>query len=314
MKKFLAFLMSCLITSVALAQGEVVDVVQKQEDKTKIQKPKEECGYQRPLRVASGIIGNPPFAWEEYADVMHTKFKSFGLGLNVIEDLSQKLGFQYESTGFPTYEDAVQALKMGDIDILFTTYYRNLGMGTKTIYPGYFVNVFQAYVKKDSDAHKSLSGIKTYKDLIGWKGIVREEEQIYPLFEQRMRELKLKKVLSAPTVFKMLINEEADYLIGSPYAIEAELRRQKLQDDIVPVGGVLDKATLLFTFSTNSNCAKMAKDFEKTLKENPMSDDKIQDIVFDIIDNWGNRFREEKGVLEKEQEALEQKETETDQK
>ncbi len=268
------------------------------------------CGYSRPLRVASGMLGNAPFAWEEYTNVAKTKYTSFGLGMEIINRLSKKLNFMYESTGFATYEEALKALKKGEIDVLFAVYYRPLGMGAKQIYPGYFNNPFTVYVKKDGTAHKNLTNVQSYKDLVGWRGVIREEENIYPLIHPRTKDLKLKEVLSAPKVFRMLLEDEADYLIGSPYAIEAELRRQKLQDDIVSIGKTLDQASLFFAFSTNSNCRGLAKDFETELSQHPLSATETDQIIRQLIDDWGNRFREEKGLLEKDQESSQETDSE----
>lgn len=314
MKTFLkiVLILLCLMTTDVSAarkkappkkKNEVVEL-DPEAKKAKIemeQMTKYECGHSRPLRVASGMIGNAPFAWEEYANSNRTKYQSFGLGLKIIDRLSKSLNFYYESTGFATYEEAVKALQAGQVDVLFSVYYRPLGLGTQQIYPGYFTNPFMTYVKKGSDAAEKLNNIQNFHDLEGWRGIVREEEKIYPLIRQRMKDLNLKEVLSAAKVFQMLMEGEADYLIGSPYAIEAELRRQKLQDDIIPVGKVLDQASLFFAFSKNSKCGQMAKDFSKELTENPISKDEIDVIVRQLIDDWGNRFREEKGIMEKEE-------------
>ncbi len=284
--------------------GEIVEPVHIAAQTTLI---KPECGYKRPLRVASGMLGNPPFAWEEYANYMHTGYKSYGLGMHIIDDLSKKLGFTYITTGYPTYEAAIKALRLGEVDVLFGVYYSTkLGPGIQQITPGYFKNVFMTYVKKGSEAETYLKDAKNFNDLIGWKGVIREEEEIYPYIKDRIKNLKITEETSAPTVLKMLLDGKADYLITSPYAIEAELRRQKLQNDIIPVGEVLDQSNFFFTFSTNTNCGKLAADFSKTLKENGLSAAQKDTIIRQLIDDWGNRFREEEGLKEKQEKENEE--------
>ncbi len=304
MKLFLkTFLLLCFfISCTAWAAKKKGDVVEPRRDYTKTVITKPECGYKRPLRVASGMLGNPPFAWEEYASSARSSYKSFGLGLQIIDDLSKKLGFSYMTTGYPSYDAALKALRLGEVDVLFGVYYSTkLGSGIRQITPGYFKNVFMAYVKKGSEAESYLKNTKTFNDLVGWKGVIREEEEIYPLIKGRAKNLKITLETSAPKVFRMLLDGRADYLITSPYSIEAELRRQKLQNEIVPVGEVLDQSNLFFTFSTNTNCSKIANEFSQTLKENGLSKTEKDTLLRQIIDDWGNRFREEDGLIKKQE-------------
>ena len=260
---------------------------------------KQGCGYTRPVRVA-GMIGNPPFGWVERHDERPDKdLESYGLGRLVLDKLASQLGFKYESTGFLSYSKAINALKKGEIDLLLASYYRpqDLGAGTSILYPGYFKNVFTVYYKKGNEIP-----VKTFGDLEGLKGIVRREEQLYPLIYQRLpRGVNLKQVSTARRAFEMLMNKEADYLIGSPYSEEAELRRYKLHEDIVHSSQVLLDSNLFFVFTTNSDCRELSERISQELQKDDYSGPKMELLAKDLIDDWGERFRGSPSLLEEEQ-------------
>lgn len=260
---------------------------------------KQGCGYTRPVRVA-GMIGNPPFGWVERHDELPSKdLESYGLGRLVLDKLASRLGFKYESTGFLSYTRAVTALKKGEIDLLLSSYYRpqDLGAGTSIVFPGYFKNVFTVYFKKGKEIP-----VTSLADLEGLKGIVRREEQLYPLIYQRIpRGVNLKQVSTAKRAFEMLMKGEADYLIGSPYSEEAELRRYKLHEDIVHSSQVLLNSNLFFVFTTNSDCRELNEKFSQELQNDEFSTPKMELLAKDLIDDWGERFRESPSLLEEEQ-------------
>ncbi len=260
---------------------------------------KQGCGYTRPVRVA-GMIGNPPFGWVERHDERVEKdLESYGLGRLLLDKLASKLGFRYESTGFLSYSKAINALKKGEIDLFLAAYYRpqDLGAGTSIVYPGYFKNVFTVYFKKGREIP-----VSSLSDLEGLKGLVRREEQIYPLIYQRLpRGVNLKQVSTAKRAFEMLMNKEADYLIGSPYSEEAELRRYKLHEEIIHGPQVLLDSNLFFVFTTNSDCRELSEKFSQELQNDEFSSPKMELLVKDLIDDWGERFRESPSLLEEEQ-------------
>ncbi|MGN0919887.1 MAG: substrate-binding periplasmic protein [Alphaproteobacteria bacterium] len=297
MNLFKTFLSAFILTvsGVVLAQS-VVEVQEPEKSPHIGQIDSQGCGYTRPLIVA-GMIGNPPFGWVERHDERSSKdLESYGLGRLVLDKLRDKLGISYKSTGFLSYNRAIAALKRGDIDLLLAAYYRpqDLGTGTTILTPGYFRNVFTVYFKKGKEIP-----ITSLTDLDGWKGIVRREENIYPLMHQKLpRGVDLTQVSSAKRAFEMLMNGEADYLIGSPYAVEAELRRYKLNEDIVSSFQVLLDSNLFFVFTTNSDCWKLKEKFAAALQEEDFSAPKIEEMAHQLIDEWGEKFRDEPGLIE----------------
>lgn len=256
------------------------------------------CGYSRPIRVA-GMIGNPPFGWVVRHDESGSRdLESFGLGRQILDKLAEKLKISYVSTGFLSYNKAINALKKGDIDLLLTAYYRpqDLGAGTTILIPGYFRNVFTVYFKKGKEFP-----VKSFDDLEGAKGVVRREENIYPLIYQKLpKGADITQVSTAKRAFEMLMNNEVDYLFTSSYSAEAELRRYKLNDEIVSGSTVLFDPTLFFVFTTNSDCWKLKEKFSKALRDEDLSPARIEEMARNLIDEWGEKFRDDPGLLEKE--------------
>ena len=293
----------CLITFLGIVfAGKVFAAVIDQEEERRrvINVHEQGCGYSTPLRVA-GMIGNPPFGWVERHDERPTKdLESYGLGRMVLDKLAEKLHISYVSTGFLSYSQAIKALKRGDIDLFLGTYYRpqDLGTGTSIVFPGYFKNVFVVYFKKGKEIP-----VSSLTDLEGMKGIVRREEHVYPLVYQRLPDgVSLTQVSTAKRAFEMLMNDEADYLIGSPYAEEAELRRYKLNEKIIPSSQVLLSSNLFFVFTKNSNCRKLKEKLAEALQGDEFSTAEMDIMVRSLINDWGERFREEPGLLEEEKE------------
>ncbi len=299
--KYLVIFCFLLFSGFCFAQeGENSDIVEPPE--SELENPVEElktdeCGYGRPLVVA-GMIGNTPFGWVERDMSREKSYISWGLGRVVLDKIASQLGIQYESTGYTSYKDAIRALRFGEIDVLLASYHtiKELGTGTKVAYPSYFKNVFVAYFKKGNEIDA-----KTFYDLEDKKGIVRREEMIYPLIYQQLPDrANVVQVSGAKRAFEMLLNGEADYLIGSPYSVEAELRRYKLLDDIVTAGGVLSEASLYFVFSLNSPCIKLMDKFSELIMKNDYSQVTLDGDIRQLIDYWGNRFRGNPGLLETE--------------
>lgn len=290
------------VSGIALAQSTVVDVDSSQLDRPSVSDFNTKgCGYSRPLRVA-GMIGNPPFGWVERHDEHAAKdLESFGLGRSILDKLQKKLGISYISTGFLSYDRAIRALKRGEIDLLLAAYYRpqDLGKGTEILTPGYFRNIFTAYFKKGKEIP-----FTSLTDLEGWRGVIRREENIYPLIHQKLpKGISLTQVSTAKKAFEMLMNDEADYLISSPYAAEAELRRYKLNDDIIPATQAIFDSNLFFVFSKNSNCKELKQKFSEALQSDDFSKAEVDELIRALIDKWGERFREEKGLIEEEEEG-----------
>ena len=274
-------------------------LVEDQEKKivVKEDKPITTCGYERAIRVA-GFVSNPPFSWVEMmGEGQQSHLETFGYSYNVFKKIAKKLKLKYVSTGYTSYEDAIGALKRGEIDVLLSTYLpEGLGFGVTPVYTAYFKNSFTVYFREDKK--RDFASID---DLKKFKGIIRREENIYKLFlnKKALSGLDLEQVKTAKIAFEMLLDGDADYLIGSPYSVESELRRYKLQKKIVSAKVSILDASLFFVLSSNTDCVKLAK----ILSEEVVAythEGSSRDEVMKVVDDWGERFRYDEGLLPEE--------------
>ena len=261
-------------------------------------------GISRPLRVA-GMIGNAPFGWVERNN--RKDLESHGLGRVVLDKIAKQNKLYYRTTAFLSQEDALLALRKGNVDMLLGVYYTtDLGKEIEVVEPAYFTNVFNVYFKKGKELP-----VESYEDLVGLKGSVRKEELIYPLIYKKLpRGINLKQVLLASEAFKMLMNEEVDYILASPYALEGELRRYKMQDDIVTDGTIFGYATMFFALSKNSPCLELKTLLSDSLRRNNFSQKTLDADIRKLVDNWGERFRSDEVLIETENNTFLEKEKE----
>ena len=251
-----------------------------------------------PTIKVAGFISNPPFAWVEMVgegDKSH--LETFGYSYDVFKKIADKLGLKYVSTGFTSYEDSIGALKRGEVDLLLTTYLpEGLGFGITPVYPAYFKNVFTVYFR--TDKQRSFGSID---DLAKSKGIIRLEENIYKLFANKkaLSGLDLERVKTAKKAFEMLLDGDADYLIGSPYSTEAELRRYKLQGKIISSKVPLLDASLFFVLSSNTSCIKLRNLLSDEIKAYTAEGNGVAEVMSGV-DEWGERFRYDAGLLPEE--------------
>ena len=253
------------------------------------------------MRVAS-MVGNAPFGWVERDAQSKQNMQSFGLGRVVFDKIAKELGVPYTTTGYVTQEEAVQALARGDIDLLLGVYHRSYGAQIEIINPAYFTNVFTVYVKRGKEY-----SVDSDEDLVGLKGVVRKEEMIYPMIKQKLPEdMELTEIVSASKGFELLMNDEVDYILASPYALEGELRRYKMQDDIVTTGDVLGAGTLFFAISKNSPCFSLRSEISQSIRQNGFSQQTLDADIRKLIDDWGDRFRSDEVLIKTKNNTLPQ--------
>ena len=310
----ICLIVACVVSIVplmrhALAKTEANGIIM-DEEKEEVKERKRviaECAYSRPMRVAT-FVSNPPFGWvERTVNAMGTEvLVSYGAGVRIFEDLAKKLGWRYIKTGYTSQTRAINALKRGELDLLIGVYTPNsLSTGTRgtiPVYPSFFQNIFTVYFPKDREFT-----VTSFESLEGKRGVIRHEENIYPLFlSHKTADMNLVQVNTAKKAFEMLMNDEADYLIGSPYSIEAELRRYKLHELFVSSDMVLLDANMFFVLTANTDCFRLRGILSSALDEYLKDPSRVNEIVRAEIDNWGERFREDEELTVKES-----KETET---
>ena len=251
------------------------------------------CGHVRPIRI-TGFTANPPFSWVEKGVGINGDLEVKGYSIDLFDKIAKKHGWRYKTQGYTSQADIITALNRGQVDIVVASYLmQDNSIDATPIYPGYFKNIFIVYFLAEKQ-HKFTA----VEDLIGLRGVVRQEENIYNLLlnKKAVAKLDLQQVKTAETAFTMLLKNEADYIIGSPYSIEAELRRLKMVGKIVPARVALMAGSLFFIMSNASKCyAELKPILQQDLKEYTQTGVAL-DEVYDTLHKWGEMFRYDAGL------------------
>lgn len=261
------------------------------------------CGQDHPVRVA-GFVTNAPFGWVNVIPGKGTKPEQYvngGFSYDLFEQIVTDAGFQIRNVGYTSYQEAMKDLRRGKIDVVAGAYFdkRILGTGVNLMFPSYFSNPIVPVFLKGKEKE-----VNSWNDLKGLKGIVRQEENIYSLvFNQLPKDIEIKQVSGSKNAFKMLLTGEADYIITSLYAGEAEVRRYKLVDDIYFSPKALVSAELFFVFSSHSDCPVIKKKLEPILRKLKENETAYKKAFIEYIDEWGLRFKDTKGLKQELYEA-----------
>lgn len=290
MKKII--IVACLLcfgfAAIAQTQRGAQYIEQEKKHVQRVQQSKINCGYRRPIRVAS-FVTNPPFGWVDVLDEgTHRKYLNDGLSFSLFAKIAQELKFLVSNVGYESYYDAIAGLKRGNVDVVAGVYFdkRFLGVGASLLYPGYFKNQARVYFRKGKEFP-----VNSFDDLRGLKGVMRQEELIYSLIYQSIpKEIQIQEVSGARAAYTMLLNGEADFLISSIYAAEAEMRRFKLHDDIVRSDFIVIESEMFFLFSTNSECMALRQQFSDYLTEKKLNRTVLDADMRSYIEKWDSRF------------------------
>lgn len=268
-----------------------------------------ECGFSRPIRVAT-TVNNRPFGWVESIRTAGgaQKLLSKGFTLDVFEKVAKKLNLKYEVVGYTKDQEAIAALKKGNLDVLLGIYtpQQTIGKGMVALFPALFVNIFTVYHKQEN-----AFPVKNMESLLFKRGMIRRTENIYPLFSRHLSEEMDIELTTTEDAFKKLMSDEYDYLIGSPYSIEAELRRYKLHEDIVSAQKVLLEASMYMVITRATDCVKLQQILSDGLKEFYQNPQVPNRMVRNVINDWGLRFREAEPLVKTKNNTPDLETTET---
>ncbi len=284
------------------ARGKVSYIGEKetnQEQEVKRKVDPRQCGQAKnPIRVAS-FETNPPFGWVDLVSGgigVSDKYFSNGFSVGVFRQIAESHGLFVQPVGFPSYEAALRALSRGEIDVFAGAYYDpHIGqMGNSFVTPSFFQNAIVAVFLKGKE-----KPVHRFEDLIGMKGVVRRDEHFYELLYKGLPNgLTIRPVPDAREAFRMLMTGEADYMLSSPYAAEAEARRFKMDQMIELSDRALFGPELFFVFSLNSDCRGMRSVFSQFIREAKVNQEEWQRMLISYIDQWGQRFKDSPGLDE----------------
>ncbi len=274
-------------------ENMVVEEEYKKENKKKKKKSQISCGYEEAIRVA-GFVTNAPFGWVNIIPPRPPKpitYENDGFGYEIFKKITAAQNLKIRNVGYTSYKEAMADLRKGKIDVIVGSYFdqRVLGSGVNLMFPSYFSNPIVPIFLKGKE-----KPINTWEDLRGLKGVVRQEENIYSLiFNQLPQDLKIEQVSGAKKAFTKLLTGEADYMLTSLYAGEAEVRRYKLLKEIHFPDKALLIPELFFVFSSQSECKAIKKILEPELRKLKENNAEYKQMLITHIDNWGMRFKDE---------------------
>lgn len=261
------------------------------------------CGHDHPIQVA-GFVTNAPFGWVNVIPAKGTRAAQYingGFSYDLFSQMIKDLGLNIKNVGYTSYQEAMRDLRLGKIDVVAGGYFdkRILGTGVNLMFPGYFTNpIIPIFVKGQEKQ------IRSFDDLRGLRGVVRQEENIYSLiFNQLPKDIQLQQVSGSKKAFTMLMTGEADYILTSLYAGEAEVRRYKLVDDIYFSPQALVSPEMFFIFSSHSDCRLIKKQLEPALKKMKANEKEYMATFISYIDEWGQRFKDTPGLMEELEKA-----------
>ena len=253
--------------------------------------PTKYCGAKnngRPFRIV-GFKDYPPFSWAEldqeyYKEKKREKYLYNGFILDLLKQSLKSIHIIHiEDIVFRSFSDAQKAMLHGKADLLFTSYYIDESKsGLDFVYPAYFGNPFIVVSRKT----KKID-VEDISELKGLKGVVRKEEEVYPLIRGLLpTDTKIEVVDGPETAFRLLLSGDADFMITSPYAAEAEAKRFKIKDKLYFAQKVLRHIKYFMAFSKKSMCRRYKKIFSQSFNERLKNKEEIEKLIHKYIDIW----------------------------
>ncbi|MBR1945453.1 MAG: transporter substrate-binding domain-containing protein [Alphaproteobacteria bacterium] len=271
---------------------------QAQQKKEKDLYPGSDCGGKDALSYfkMAGFKNYPPFSWvemdQEWFKVKKTKKDKYnGFILGFLRDaLEDSRIVQVQDVFFDNYQQIQKALLHGKIEMAFIGYYTDESKsGQDYIYPAYFGNPFivVSRISKKIEVD-DISGLK------GLKGIIRREEEIEPLIRGVLpTDTKLDVVDGAEAAFRALLSGEADFMITSPYAADAEARRFKIKDKLHFGTKVLRHIKYFIAFSKISPCRKYKSLFAEKFGKRIGDKAEVEKSILESIRLWEEKHKDE---------------------
>ena len=290
MKKiFISFMIILLTSSMAFAESRYIETQEEKPETDRTDRIRTCGGEDEPLKIAA-FATNPPFSWVESAYSGNRK-AYFGKGflINYMENILKELNIAVRAVGYPTDEQMLADFQAGNVDLIVGMYYdpKMRMAGNTFLMPSVIQNVISVIFMKGKEKK-----IEKFEDLIGLKGVVRQDERFYNYIRLGLpKELQIEETNDSREAFTKLLTGEADYLLSSPYAAEAEARRFKMNLDIAMIPVPLMGQELFVLNSGNSLCKQYVPEIINKIKEKRQDMNGLKRDLISYINNWGQRFK-----------------------
>lgn len=291
MKKiFIYFMMILLTSSMAFAESRYIESQEEKKDISNKEIPLRTCGSEFDFIKIAAFSTNPPFSWvESFHDDRHISYEGNGFLIDFMKNALKELNIGVQVLGYPTDEQMLADFKIGKVDLIVGMYYdpKMRTAGNTFLMPSVIQNVISVIFMKGKEKK-----IEKFEDLIGLKGVVRQDERFYNYIRLGLpKELQIEETNDSREAFTKLLTGEADYLLSSPYAAEAEARRFKMNLDIAMIPVPLMGQELFVLYSGNSLCPQYRLEIIEKIKEKRQDMNGLKRDLISYINNWGQRFK-----------------------
>lgn len=260
--------------------------------------PTNNCGASnngQDFRIA-GFKDYPPFSWAELdqnflENTGNKRYTYHGFILDPLKEALKDINVTYiGELVFDTFNDAQRGVLHGKVDLLFSSYYVDEGKsGQDYIYPAYFGNPFIAVSRKTRPVD-----VRDISELKGLKGVVRREEEVESLIRGLLpTDTKLVVVDGPRKAFEMLLSGDADFMITSPYAADAEAKRFQVKDKLHFGTKVLRHIKYFMAFSKMSPCRPYKDVFAQKFSERFKNKEEVEKLIHKNIDIWVEQHADE---------------------
>jgi polar amino acid transport system substrate-binding protein len=221
------------------------------------------------------ITGHPEYAPIGYRDGDAIA----GAGAALVEEIGAQLGVPVVSTYTGTWEEAQQAARAGDADIIFGIYY-NDERATYLDYvePPFTIDPVVVFVPASGDF--AFTG---RDDLIGKQGVTNVGESFGVEFDAFMNDnLDVARADGVEAAFDDLLAGRADYMIFGLYPGLAIATEVGIRDQIAVLSPNLVEADMYFAFSKRSPCLSLMGAFGTeiaTMRDSGRIDQLIQEAT-----------------------------------
>ena len=252
--------------------------------------PVKDCGVKGD-REGFSIVGfnnYPPFSWLEMDDGQE-RFRGFVPDF-VRRTLNNMNIEVIKERPFDDYAKIQKALLHGKVDLSFVGHYIDeTKSGQDYVYPAYFGNPLIVV----SRASKRIN-VKDASGLKGLKGVIRREEEIESLIAPILpTDTKLEVVDKTEEAFRKLLSGDADFMITSPYAADAEAKRFKIKDKLYFGTQALRHIKYFVSFSKMSPCRKYKKAFTEQFEPQIKDKAEIEKKLLEYIQIWADKYADE---------------------
>ena len=150
------------------------------------------------------------------------------------------------------YEDAIQKVRAGEIDLVFGMYHESdLYKGIEYVYPAAISNPVTVMMMPDR-----VSEIKTLKDLEKLKGAISKNETFSDYVTEQLKRFKIQKEENSYKLFEKLFTGEVDYVLGSQFYLKIETAKLGISDQVGVANQTLWNMPLFLGVSKLSNWRK----------------------------------------------------------